>query len=430
MLIISCKENPIVETEGSIQVKVLNSKDLKPISGVQLSTSPATNVVISNANGEYIFKNCTPGSFIVHAKKDGYYDNSATVTVTKGNTAVATIILYDFQSLNTAPDIPILKSPANNVKINVKSVKLVWSCKDANGDILKYDLYVGNTNPPTNLVASGVTDTVYNYNAPVDSTDYFWRIVAKDIYNATSDSEIRKFSIETRSSNSDLEKGLLAYWSFDDGTAKDQTGNGYDGTLMNQPVSVDGKKGKGMKFLGGHPLNDKGTHIILPKIPFNNFSEFSISLWVNDEVSSNEMGESYIFVGDHSDGGLYIMNSYLYPFNDNKLYLQFSVGSVFQDITSPKVIIYPFSTDFNQAYKNKWINYILTYKNGVISSFIDGTLAGTKTQSINIARDNAALGRHWWYSGASTSTNFKGIMDEVRIYSKALTQSEIDQLSN
>lgn len=46
----------------------------------------------------------------------------------------------------------------------------------------------------------------------------------------------------------DLKKDLAAYWSFDDSTARDQSGNGYHGTIKNSPKPVEGVHGKGTAF--------------------------------------------------------------------------------------------------------------------------------------------------------------------------------------
>jgi len=43
---------------------------------------------------------------------------------------------------------------------------------------------------------------------------------------------------------------LLAYWSFDNCTATDDSGNGHNGTLNGNPTCVNGKIGKALKFDG------------------------------------------------------------------------------------------------------------------------------------------------------------------------------------
>jgi hypothetical protein len=41
---------------------------------------------------------------------------------------------------------------------------------------------------------------------------------------------------------------------------------------------------------------------------------------------------------------------------------------------------------------------------------------------------HSALGRHWWHHGAATSTRFLGAFDELRIYQRALSASQIAML--
>jgi len=44
--------------------------------------------------------------------------------------------------------------------------------------------------------------------------------------------------------------GLVGYWSFNDGTAKDNSGTGNNGVIIGDPQSVDGKVGKALDFNG------------------------------------------------------------------------------------------------------------------------------------------------------------------------------------
>lgn len=62
------------------------------------------------------------------------------------------------------------------------------------------------------------------------------------------------------------EDNLVAFWSFEDGTAKDVSGNGYHGTLMNSPTSALGHDGEGksIKLEGFGENTSQGDHILLP----------------------------------------------------------------------------------------------------------------------------------------------------------------------
>ena len=76
------------------------------------------------------------------------------------------------------------------------------------------------------------------------------------------------------------------------------------------------------------------------------------------------------------------------------------------------------------------MHYSLVYANGTMYAYVNGRLIGSKRQEVRITGDFAAMGRHWWEGGAKTSTRFQGALDEVRIYNRALSQSDILELNN
>ena len=61
---------------------------------------------------------------------------------------------------------------------------LNWSCNDDDGDILKYDIYLGTTNPPA-LVVTNHDSLSYDPGKLTVETDYYWQIVADDGFEKT-----------------------------------------------------------------------------------------------------------------------------------------------------------------------------------------------------------------------------------------------------
>ena len=60
---------------------------------------------------------------------------------------------------------------------------------------------------------------------------------------------------------SNVSANLVAHWKFDDGsggTARDSSGNGYDGTLFGDPQWITGHSGGGLDFDGS------GDYVDLP----------------------------------------------------------------------------------------------------------------------------------------------------------------------
>ena len=90
---------------------------------------------------------------------------------------------------------------------------------------------------------------------------------------------------------------------------------------------------------------------------------------------------------------------------------------------------YWYYTPYIVSDRNQFVMLSLVYANGVINAYRNGALLGTKNQTVSVATNNSAIGRHYFSSGLST-THFSGIIDEVRIYNRALTESELLQLYN
>ena len=78
------------------------------------------------------------------------------------------------------PNIPSGPSPTDNATRVGLGANLSWNCSDPDGDGIRYDIYFGQTLPPS-LVALDQTGTTYSFIAPMESnTTYYWNIVAKD----------------------------------------------------------------------------------------------------------------------------------------------------------------------------------------------------------------------------------------------------------
>jgi hypothetical protein len=211
-------------------------------------------------------------------------------------------------------------------------------------------------------------------------------------------------------------ENLIAYWPFDDGTARDVSGNGYHGVLMNSPELVDGKYGKAFRFRGFGENTDQGSHIVLPMIDFNAYSAFTISMWVYEEGWSYWHGDSFVFFGDWTYGWLGIFNHFSH--DDNRREFGYSVGSVMHDT---QIDAYKEESEF----RNRWVHLVMSYDNGLVKAYFNGELIGEQYQQINIHGGNAAIARSWWDDGATTSTRFNGIIDDVKIYAEAKTPDEV-----
>lgn len=80
---------------------------------------------------------------------------------------------------NILPFLPQLESPTLNTVVQTKEVTLRWKASDADGDVLTYTVYFGETNPPTNSIATNISEKQYNKTLASLKT-YYWYVVVKD----------------------------------------------------------------------------------------------------------------------------------------------------------------------------------------------------------------------------------------------------------
>jgi hypothetical protein len=94
---------------------------------------------------------------------------------------------------NTPPSKPSNPSPGIGATSVSLTSALSWNCTDPNGDVLKYNVYLG-TNSTAPIVASGITVSSYKPTALLPNTNYYWKVVANDSKGGETSSDWFAFS--------------------------------------------------------------------------------------------------------------------------------------------------------------------------------------------------------------------------------------------
>jgi len=202
--------------------------------------------------------------------------------------------------------------------------------------------------------------------------------------------------------------GLVASWHLDEGsgtTAYDTSGNDYDGALVNGPTWVDGKFGKALRFGGSDYVevpDDESLRIT---------GDISIIAWVKPVIDSDfhaivskgysreyELSEdfrtgTYDLAWRHGDESKSYMKNFPNFFVDGEVW--YFVAAVREG------------------------NELTVYKNG---SYFD---SDTFTESPGPSTNPVDIGKR-----PEEALNFGGIIDEVSLFNRALTQQEIQDLYN
>lgn len=218
------------------------------------------------------------------------------------------------------------------------------------------------------------------------------------------------------SAQASLTDGLVVHYSFDDISGPvvvDESGNGNNATAYNDYEYVDGVFSDAIRLVGSGHTGLNGGHVLLPFIPLNEFPAFTISMWVNHEDSTSWGDESFITFGDYSQGDVIRIayNSY-FPNSD----LVFKAGNGFVNV--------PYSSSLI----NNWNHLVLHCDNGILTGFINGQSVGNTTYELNDMRAIAGLGVHWFNSGGTESNRFIGMIDDVGIWTRALSEDEIQYI--
>jgi len=214
------------------------------------------------------------------------------------------------------------------------------------------------------------------------------------------------------------DENLVGYWSFDDGTgtvAVDGSGNGNNGTLVNMEEAdwVDGVVGKCLSFDGSGEYVDCGADASLDL----GTNSFSVSFWLS--LSNNDADGSFVTKKTSSysgiDSGFTIMQDSLSTGTFRAIIADGSnvvITNLYKDNMPANDtyhhVLFVFDRINNEVYM--YLDGIRSSETGDISS-VTGSINTEQPLKIGAA----------FYSSAC-------LIDEVRIYNRALTPSEIKAL--
>ncbi len=95
---------------------------------------------------------------------------------------------------NHVPNPATVVSPGLDSKVNEGTVSLQWTGSDLDNDIVEYEVYMDNSNPPTTLMGKSSSNKL-----DVTTTkdlEYFWQVISIDAIGNKSTSEVFYFTAE------------------------------------------------------------------------------------------------------------------------------------------------------------------------------------------------------------------------------------------
>ena len=221
----------------------------------------------------------------------------------------------------------------------------------------------------------------------------------------------------------DITNGLVGHWTFD-ADATDLSGNGYNGTLTNgaliDTTSGTNKIGGGKLSLdGSNDYVDLSSHVA----NFQNLSEGTIAVWINAAAASRDV------IFEMSDSGD----------SDSRLaLLRDSDGSLDFYIREGNTTLLDAYTGANAIPLDTWTHIAVTVDSSGNKLYVNGVQQGSLTYDAGSSTtdlfldDVADLDFASWgvdkYDGASFVRYFDGLLDDGRLYDRALSASDISEL--
>jgi prepilin-type N-terminal cleavage/methylation domain-containing protein len=246
---------------------------------------------------------------------------------------------------------------------------------------------------------------------PINKPPYYYTFVVGGSYKLSAKPEINYdfaindggiepilYEVGSNKKLSTFQSGLVLYLPFDEGTgtiAYDLSGFGNNGTLVNGPAWTTGKVGSALSFDGVDDYVSTSVNInqsVMPTLTFEAWA-YPTSIPSRRELMSHDDGGYDRTIGLESDGMWHV-------FTGSGLWKPTSV-----DLNKWQHIVVIFTP-----------SNLLFYKNGIRYSYGTTPTYGSSVYPMNIGR-NPGFGEY-----------FPGLIDDVRVYNRALSDSEIKAL--
>lgn len=210
-----------------------------------------------------------------------------------------------------------------------------------------------------------------------------------------------------------INNGLVGYWSFDEGTgstAHDDSGNGNDG-MINGATWIEGVLGKALDFDGNSDYVSFSSSVL-------DTPPFSVCAWVKPNTVNPSKNRYIIANGGHSldKSGLYLALAENYT---HHLFYQYQFGGT--KINGDHGVAY------KQATSTGWTFLCGTWDGSLNENNFRLYINGNRVSGVRIFPVTGGPSYHLRIGQPVGTSNYywDGLIDEVRIYNRVLSENEI-----
>jgi fibronectin type 3 domain-containing protein len=279
------------------------------------------------------------------------------------------------------------------------TVNLSWSASADNVGVTRYNVHRSTSSGFTPSAANRIAQPTgtSHPDGGLNAGTYFYKVTAEDAAGNVSGTSNQASATVTVSAPT----GLVAAYGFDEGggaTTADQSGNGNSGSLSNTLWAAGGKFGSALSFNGSARVN------IADSATLRLTTGMTLEAWVRP-----------IALGDWST----VILKERSGFYAHALYAATDNGR-------PSAHVYTSGDNelrgTSQLPLGAWTHLAGTYNGSTLALYVNGALAASRPATGSIIANTGPLrigGNAIW------GEYFNGLIDEVRVYSRALSSSEI-----
>jgi hypothetical protein len=299
------------------------------------------------------------------------------------------------------PSAPVLASPTNGATGVSINPTLSWN---ASSGATSYQLQLSrSSNFSTTVIdQSGITTTSYAAIGLASNTVYYWRVNASNSGGAGSYSSARSFTTEL------IAMPYVAAYAFDEGSgtsAFDVSGNANTGTVSDTLWSTSGRYGNALSFNGSSSIVRVNNSSSL-----NLTTGMTVEAWVQPTTPAPDV-QVMIFKEGTSNNQSYALGLDKNGSGNLRAGIYIMIGANEYGVNSSSTLSL-----------NTWSHVAGTFDGASLRLYVNGSLEGSTSVSGSINQTDSYL----TIGGNDLEPEwFAGLIDEVRIYNRALSQGEI-----
>ena len=322
----------------------------------------------------------------------------------------------DVWSFTVPPRIAYEPDPIDGAKFTATDVTLSWT--PGFGAKLHSVYFGDNLDDVSNATgAAPQTETTFVLDALELEKTYYWRVDEFD-GATTHTGDVWSFTTLPAIEMTD-DPNFVGWWKLDEGvgnTAVDYSGYGHHGTVYGDPQWVDGYDGGALQFDGTDRIEMPGTSASDGYAAVD--GEVSWTAWF--KTSGGGVTKTILALGPA--GAAHVQGNRSVNVEASGVIMIRGNGvAALLDVSSTGTV-----TDDQWHHVAVTIAFDADGVNDSMKVYIDGDLsAGYEVDTIDINQHSGVAGNFIFTIGDRAGSPFTGLIDDVRIYDKVLTQDEV-----